>query len=159
MNERALATLVDKADLHIHFPEGGVGKDGPSGGVTLVVVLVSLLSQRRARADTAMTGEITLSGNVLPVGGIKQKVLAAYRHGIKRVILPYLNFKKDLQELPPSVRDAMEFVPVKHILEALQQALPSAGEDNNNNNNDTNNSNNSDDDKQLLAKLVPASKL
>jgi ATP-dependent Lon protease len=121
--EDAIRSLVKEKDLHIHLPEGSVGKDGPSGGITLVVAIVSLLTQRMARTDTAMTGEITLSGTVLPVGGIKQKVLAAYRHNIKRVILPHSNFVRDLSELPESVRQAMEFIPVKHVMEVLRNAL------------------------------------
>ncbi|XP_042458807.1 lon protease homolog 2, peroxisomal-like isoform X4 [Zingiber officinale] len=99
--------LLEKQDIHIHFPAGAVPKDGPSAGITLVTALVSLFSQRKVRADTAMTGEMTLKGLVLPVGGIKDKVLAANRYGIKRVILPERN-SKDLAEVPSAILAGME---------------------------------------------------
>ncbi|KAG5540031.1 hypothetical protein RHGRI_020311 [Rhododendron griersonianum] len=99
--------LLEGRDVHIHFPAGAVPKDGPSAGVTLVTSLVSLFSQRKVRADTAMTGEMTLRGLVLPVGGIKDKVLAAHRYGIKRVILPERNLK-DLVEVPSAVLGNLE---------------------------------------------------
>ncbi|KAI3453442.1 hypothetical protein Pfo_010105 [Paulownia fortunei] len=103
------SNLLEGRDIHIHFPAGAVPKDGPSAGVTLVTSLVSLFSQRRVRADTAMTGEMTLRGLVLPVGGIKDKVLAAHRYGIKRVILPERNLK-DLVEVPSAVLSSLEVI-------------------------------------------------
>ncbi|KHG09410.1 Lon protease, peroxisomal -like protein [Gossypium arboreum] len=99
--------LLQGKDIHIHFPAGAVPKDGPSAGVTLVTALVSLFSQKNVRADTAMTGEMTLRGLVLPVGGVKDKVLAAHRYGIKRVILPERNLK-DLVEVPAAVLSSLE---------------------------------------------------
>ncbi|CAL9203340.1 unnamed protein product [Musa hybrid cultivar] len=114
--------LLENQDIHIHFPAGAVPKDGPSAGVTLVTSLVSLFSQRKVRADTAMTGEMTLRGLVLPVGGIKDKVLAAHRYGIKRVILPEQNLK-DLTEVPSAVLDGMEMLLVKRIEDVLEQAF------------------------------------
>ncbi|XVF10956.1 hypothetical protein REPUB_Repub07fG0227900 [Reevesia pubescens] len=99
--------LLQCRDIHIHFPAGAVPKDGPSAGVTLVTALVSLFSQKCVRADTAMTGEMTLRGLVLPVGGVKDKILAAHRHGIKRVILPERNLK-DLVEVPAAVLSSLE---------------------------------------------------
>ncbi|XAR70586.1 Endopeptidase La [Bertholletia excelsa] len=114
--------LLEGRDVHIHFPAGAVPKDGPSAGVTLVTSLVSLFSQRRVRADTAMTGEMTLRGLVLPVGGIKDKVLAAHRYGIKRVILPERNFK-DLVEVPATVLASMEILLAKRIEDVLEQAF------------------------------------
>ncbi|CAL9766050.1 unnamed protein product [Musa acuminata subsp. burmannicoides] len=114
--------LLENQDIHIHFPAGAVPKDGPSAGVTLVTSLVSLFSQRKVRADTAMTGEMTLRGLVLPVGGIKDKVLAAHRYGIKRVILPERNLK-DLTEVPSAVLDGMEMLLVKRIEDVLEQAF------------------------------------
>ncbi|KAL7164948.1 hypothetical protein ACSBR2_040777 [Camellia fascicularis] len=114
--------LLEGRDIHIHFPAGAVPKDGPSAGVTLVTSLVSLFSQRRVRADTAMTGEMTLRGLVLPVGGVKDKVLAAHRYGIKRVILPERNLK-DLVEVPPPVLASLEILPAKRMEDVLEQAF------------------------------------
>ena len=109
--------------VHVHVPAGATPKDGPSAGLTLAVALASLLVQQPVRSDTAMTGEITLSGLILPVGGIKEKVLAAYRHRIRRVILPQRN-EKDLDRLPPHVRQKLEFVFVDKIEDALFKAIP-----------------------------------
>ncbi|MDP3936641.1 MAG: endopeptidase La [Deltaproteobacteria bacterium] len=114
-------------DLHIHVPAGAIPKDGPSAGVTMVSSIVSLLTGRRVRSDVAMTGEITLRGKVLPVGGIKEKMLAARRAGIKRVILPLRN-EKDLAELPESVRSEMTFHPVERLDEVLALALEDGAE-------------------------------
>ncbi|KAJ6389136.1 hypothetical protein OIU77_027476 [Salix suchowensis] len=114
--------LLKGRDVHIHFPAGAVPKDGPSAGVTLVTTLVSLFSQKRVRADTAMTGEMTLRGLVLPVGGIKDKILAAHRYGIKRVILPERNLK-DLVEVPAAVLGSLEILPAKQMEDVLEQAF------------------------------------
>ncbi|KAH0974191.1 hypothetical protein GBA52_016090 [Prunus armeniaca] len=114
--------LLEGRDVHIHFPAGAVPKDGPSAGVTLVTALVSLFSQKRVRADTAMTGEMTLRGLVLPVGGIKDKVLAAHRCGIKRVILPERNLK-DLIEVPSAVLSGLEIIVAKRMEDVLEQAF------------------------------------
>ncbi|KAG4403839.1 hypothetical protein GLYMA_01G203100v4 [Glycine max] len=114
--------LLEGRDIHIHFPAGAVPKDGPSAGVTLVTALVSLFSQRRVRSDTAMTGEMTLRGLVLPVGGIKDKILAAHRCGIKRVILPERNLK-DLVEVPSSVLADLEILLAKRMEDVLEQAF------------------------------------
>ncbi|MEZ4435594.1 MAG: endopeptidase La [bacterium] len=113
---------IDDTDLHIHFPAGAVPKDGPSAGVTVTLALASLLSGLPVRADVAMTGEVTLRGKVLPVGGIKDKLLAAYRANIKHVVLPKDN-TKDLVELPEEVAAAIEFHPVAHVDELLAIAL------------------------------------
>lgn len=114
--------LLEGRDIHIHFPAGAVPKDGPSAGVTLVTSLVSLFSKRRVRADTAMTGEMTLRGMVLPVGGVKDKVLAAHRYGIKRVILPERNLK-DLVEVPTTVLSSLEIILAKRVEDVLDQAF------------------------------------
>jgi len=106
--------FFEKNDLHVHVPQGAIPKDGPSAGVTMLVSLVSLLTDRHVRNDVAMTGEITLRGLVLPVGGIKEKVLAAKRAGIKSVILPKLN-EKDLEEVPESIKENMEFKFIERI--------------------------------------------
>lgn len=109
-------------DIHIHVPEGAVPKDGPSAGITMTTALYSLLSEQSARADVAMTGEITLRGQVLPIGGVKMKALAAHRQGIRTVILPERNID-DLDELPDEVREDMTFIGVKTIDEVLSNAI------------------------------------
>jgi len=115
--------IFRKAGVHVHVPAGAVPKDGPSAGVAMVTALASAYAGLAARGDTAMTGEITLSGLVLPVGGIKEKMLAARRAGIRRVILPRDN-EKDLRELPKEVREEMQFILVEQIEEALAAAIP-----------------------------------
>jgi ATP-dependent Lon protease len=114
--------FYDNHDLHVHVPHGGVPKDGPSAGVTIATSLVSLLTGRPVRADVAMTGEITLKGKVLPVGGIKEKILASRRAGIKKVILPRRN-EKDLSEVPDIVKDGLEFMFVDSLEEVFKKAL------------------------------------
>ena len=117
--------FLDSHDLHIHVPAGAIPKDGPSAGVTMATAIVSALRNESIKQDVAMTGEITLSGLVLPVGGIREKALAARRHGIKTMILPALN-APDLIELPAEVRSSMQLVPVSTLEEALNVALPRA---------------------------------
>jgi ATP-dependent Lon protease len=116
--------FLEKRDLHIHIPAGAMPKDGPSAGVTMLTSLVSLLTGSRVRHDVAMTGEITLRGRVLPIGGLKEKVLAAHRAGIKRVIAPERN-KADLDEVPKEVQEAIEFVWVQKMDQVLEAALES----------------------------------
>ncbi len=115
-------TIFAKSDIHVHVPAGAIPKDGPSAGVTMTTALVSLLTQKPVRSDLAMTGEITLRGKVLPVGGIKEKMLAAQRAGIKHVILPDKN-KDDLEEIPEDTRKKMTFYPVKTLEEVLELAI------------------------------------
>jgi ATP-dependent Lon protease len=109
-------------DLHIHIPEGAIPKDGPSAGITLATAMVSVLSQRPIRKDVAMTGEITLRGNVLPVGGIKLKVLAARRARVRAIILPQLN-RRDIDEVPKELFKDIRFVFVEHVREVFSEAL------------------------------------
>merc|ERR1719389_466304 len=116
LSERA--HLLNGTDLHIHFPAGAMPKDGPSAGVTITTAIVSLLTGRQVRPDLAMTGEITLRGLVLPVGGIKEKLIAAHRAGMRSVLIPSKN-EKDLRELPPSVLDELNVTLVKDIHEVL----------------------------------------
>jgi ATP-dependent Lon protease len=115
--------FFEKSDLHIHVPAGAIPKDGPSAGLAMLCALVSLLSARPLKKDLAMTGEITLRGHVLPVGGIKNKVLAAHRAGIREIILPAQN-QVDLEEIPPSVRQELSFHPVERLDQALEIAFP-----------------------------------
>lgn len=114
----------EKMDVHVHVPAGAIPKDGPSAGITMLMAMASLFSGRPVRGDVGMTGEVTLRGRVLPVGGIKMKVLAGHRAGITKVILPKRN-ERDLDELPEDVRSTMTFVPVEQIDEALEVAFPS----------------------------------
>jgi len=116
-----LDVLADR-DVHIHVPAGAVPKDGPSAGVTMFTTLASLLSGRPVRDDVAMTGEATLRGRVLPVGGIPSKVLGAHRQGMKRVILPKAN-ERDVEEIPEEVRDELEILFVEHMSEVLAATL------------------------------------
>ncbi|MBN2147617.1 MAG: endopeptidase La [Anaerolineales bacterium] len=117
--------FFEKSDFHLHIPAGAQPKDGPSAGVTMATALVSLISQRPVRPDVGMTGEITLRGQVLPVGGIKEKVLAAHRSGLKSVILPKRN-EADLEDLPEEVRQAIQFIFVETVDEVLAAALEPA---------------------------------
>ena len=114
--------FYENTDVHIHLPEGAIPKDGPSAGITMVTAMVSALTGKHVKAGLAMTGEITLSGRVLPVGGIKEKMLAANRYGVKTILLPKLNIQ-DLEELPKNVRNAITFIPVDHMDEVLKLAL------------------------------------
>ena len=114
--------FYETTDIHIHLPEGAIPKDGPSAGITMVTAMVSALTKRCIKAGIAMTGEITLSGKVLPVGGIKEKMLAAHRYGVKTILLPEQNMQ-DLEELPANVRAAIKFIPVNHMDQVLKLAL------------------------------------
>ncbi len=115
--------FAEHRDIHMHLPAGGIPKDGPSAGITMATALISALTGREVRADVAMTGEITLRGRVLPIGGLKEKVLAAHRGGIRTVVLPARN-RKDLFDVPEDVQEALEIVFVEHMEEVLDVAFP-----------------------------------
>ena len=126
---RANATAIgidddyfQKHDIHIHVPAGAIPKDGPSAGVTMLTALASLMTNKTTHKDLAMTGEITLRGQVMPVGGIKEKMLAAHRAGIKTIIMPKWN-EKDLEDIPKNVKDAMKFHFVDDMKEVLKIAI------------------------------------
>jgi ATP-dependent Lon protease len=114
--------VFKETDVHLHVPAGAIPKDGPSAGVAMVLAQASLYSNRIVRSDVGMTGEVTLRGRVLPVGGIKMKILAAHRAGLDTVILPRRN-EKDLEDVPAEVHDAMNFILVDRIDEAIEAAL------------------------------------
>ncbi|WP_455477369.1 endopeptidase La [Bartonella sp. B41] len=114
--------LFDKRDIHVHVPEGATPKDGPSAGIAMVTAIVSVLTGIAVHKDIAMTGEITLRGRILPIGGLKEKLLAALRGGIKRVLIPEEN-AKDLIDIPDDVKNSMEVIPVSHVSEVLKHAL------------------------------------
>jgi len=117
------ADFYNKLDIHIHVPEGATPKDGPSAGITITTAILSALTRQSFPNDLAMTGEITLRGRVLPIGGLKEKLLAAKRGLIKRVIIPREN-EKDLKEVPKIIRDDMSIIPVEHMDEVLRIAFP-----------------------------------
>ena len=120
-----LPPLFNKRDIHVHVPEGATPKDGPSAGVGMVTSIVSVLTGIAVKKDVAMTGEVTLRGRVLPIGGLKEKLLAALRGGIKKVLIPKDN-EKDLAEIPENVKKVLEIVPVTTVDEVLSHALVSA---------------------------------
>jgi ATP-dependent Lon protease len=117
----------DHWDIHVHVPEGATPKDGPSAGLAMVTSIVSVLTQIPVRKDIAMTGEVTLRGNALAIGGLKEKLLAALRGGIKTVLIPQEN-EKDLPEIPDNVKEGLEIIPVSHVSEVLEHALVSKPE-------------------------------
>ena len=114
--------FFDKHDIHIHVPAGAIPKDGPSAGVTMLTALTSLLTNKTIKKDLAMTGEITLRGQVLPIGGVKEKVLAAHRAGIKTILLPEWN-EKDLEDIPKKVQKEITFHFVQKMMDVLKIAL------------------------------------
>jgi ATP-dependent Lon protease len=118
--------LVEKEyknmDIHIHVPEGAIPKDGPSAGIAIYTTIVSLMTRKPVKKTVAMTGEITLRGKVLPIGGLKEKLLAASRGGIKTVLIPVDNVK-DLKEIPDNIKNTLEIIPVSKIEEVLKNAL------------------------------------
>ncbi len=123
-----ISDFFETTDIHLHIPAGAQPKDGPSAGVAIAIALVSLISGRSVRRDIGMTGEITLRGQVLPVGGIKEKVLAAHRSGITTVILPQFN-KADLEDIPEEVRKQIQFVFCDTVDDVIHAALEPVSED------------------------------
>ena len=116
------ADFYQKKDIHVHFPEGAIPKDGPSAGIAITTAMVSALTNIPVKRELAMTGEVTLRGRVLPIGGLKEKTMAALRGGIRTVLIPADN-QKDLEEIDQTVRAALHFIPVEHVDAVLAQAL------------------------------------
>jgi len=115
--------VYKRYDLHIHVPDGATPKDGPSAGIAMVSVIASILSSKKIRSEVAMTGEVSLSGDVLPIGGLKEKLIAAHKAGMTKVLIPMKNYERDLEDIPKEVQDAMEIVGVKRVEEVLKQIL------------------------------------
>ena len=114
--------FYEKVDIHVHVPEGAIPKDGPSAGIALATSMVSALTRKPVRHNVAMTGEITLRGRVLPIGGLKEKILAAHRGDVAKVLIPMEN-KKDIEEIPKRILRKVELVPVEHMDQVLKEAL------------------------------------
>jgi len=121
--KRSKDPIYYQYNVHIHVPEGAIPKDGPSAGITMTTAIASIFSEKKVRSDIAMTGEITLSGEVLPIGGLKEKLIAAYKAKIKKVLIPEKNYERDLDDVPEGVKAGLEIVPVKRIEEVLDHAL------------------------------------
>jgi len=118
-----VSEVYKRFDLHIHVPDGATPKDGPSAGIAMVSVISSILSSRKIRSEIAMTGEVSLSGDVLPIGGLKEKLIAAHKAGMTKVLIPAKNYERDIEDIPQEVRDAMEIIGVKRVEEVLKQVL------------------------------------
>ena len=121
-NHEIAEDFFEKHDIHVHIPEGAVPKDGPSAGITMATAMISAITGKKVRSDLAMTGEVTLRGRVLPIGGLKEKLLAAKNAGIKTVLIPKKN-KVDVEELSQEITRGLEIIPVEHMDEVLKEAL------------------------------------
>ena len=115
--------MYKRYDLHIHVPEGATPKDGPSAGIAMVSVIASILSGNKIDNKIAMTGEVTLTGIVLPIGGLKEKLIAAYKAGVKKALIPIKNFERDLEEIPDEVKNNIEIIGVSNINEVLKEVF------------------------------------
>jgi len=115
--------VYKRYDLHLHVPDGATPKDGPSAGIAMVSVIASILSGKKIRSEIAMTGEVSLSGDVLPIGGLKEKLIAAHKAGMTKVLIPAKNYERDLEDIPEEVKEAMEIVGMKRVEEVLKQIL------------------------------------
>ena len=119
---RSESKTFETTDIHIHVPEGATPKDGPSAGITMATAILSAFTKKPVKKSVAMTGEITLRGKVLPIGGLKEKALAAYRIGVKDIIIPADN-AKDLEEIPENIRNALNFIPVTDVDAVFKKAI------------------------------------
>jgi ATP-dependent Lon protease len=121
--EPSASEIYHRYDLHLHIPEGATPKDGPSAGITMACAIASILSDKKVHANVAMTGELTLSGKVLPIGGLKEKLIAAHKAKMKKVLIPQKNYDRDLDEIPDEVKENLEIVAVNTIDEVLRHVL------------------------------------
>ena len=115
--------VYKRFDIHLHIPEGATPKDGPSAGITMAVTIASILSEREIISNVCMTGELRLTGKVLPIGGLKEKLIAAYKAKMKKALIPRKNYERDLDDIPQEVKDAMEIKPVDTIHDVLKETL------------------------------------
>lgn len=115
--------VYKRYDLHIHVPDGATPKDGPSAGIAMVCVIASILSSKKIRSEIAMTGEVSLSGDVMPIGGLREKLIAAHKAGMTKVLIPAKNYERDLEDIPKEVRESLEIVGVTRVEEVLKQVL------------------------------------
>jgi ATP-dependent Lon protease len=115
--------VYKRYDLHIHVPDGATPKDGPSAGIAMVSVIASILSSQKIRSEIAMTGEVSLSGDVLPIGGLKEKLIAAHKAGMTKVLIPVKNYERDIDDIPSEVRESLEIIGVSRVEEVLKQIL------------------------------------
>ncbi|RLA72892.1 MAG: endopeptidase La, partial [Epsilonproteobacteria bacterium] len=115
--------VYKRYDLHIHVPDGATPKDGPSAGIAMVSVISSILSSKKIRSEIAMTGEVSLSGDVLPIGGLREKLIAAHKAGMTKVLIPFKNYERDLEDIPKEVKDSLEIVGVNRVEEVLKEVL------------------------------------
>jgi ATP-dependent Lon protease len=115
--------VYKRYDLHIHVPDGATPKDGPSAGIAMVSVIASILSSKKIRSEIAMTGEVSLSGDVLPIGGLKEKLIAAHKAGMTKVLIPVKNLERDIEDIPKEVRDSLDIVGVSRVEDVLKEVL------------------------------------
>jgi len=115
--------VYKRYDLHIHVPEGATPKDGPSAGITMATAIASIYSEKRVDNKVAMTGELTLTGKVLPIGGLKEKLIAAYKAGVKKALIPDKNYERDLEDIPDEVKENIKIIAVSNIEDVLKEAL------------------------------------
>jgi ATP-dependent Lon protease len=115
--------VYKRYDLHIHVPEGATPKDGPSAGIAMVSAIASILSEKKIDNKVAMTGEVTLTGKVLPIGGLKEKLIAAYKAGVKKALIPVKNYERDLEDIPDEVKEHIRIIGVSNVEEVLKEAL------------------------------------
>jgi ATP-dependent Lon protease len=118
-----VSEVYKRNDIHLHIPEGATPKDGPSAGITMALTIASILSNKEIKSDICMTGELTLTGKVLPIGGLKEKLIAAFKAKMKKALIPRKNYERDLEDIPAEVKKALEIMPVDKIEDVLKEAL------------------------------------